>query len=175
MSVRRLSSRLALVVVILSIQVLLVGCAPSDVLPTPTATNTPEVINTLAPEATATVSYEESLDASKYDNVFVYTIEEQDNDRRSLLHVSYPVTEQQAINARLEALAQEFIDEFRTVAAEQEELYQAHLRDTGEKAVSTGAHYTQHFDVVRANSRLISCVIEQYRSMGNTGSTDLTA
>ena len=33
---------------------------------------------------------------------------------RSLLRVSYPITEQDAINARMEAVTQEFIDEYRT-------------------------------------------------------------
>jgi len=161
--------------VLFSVQAFFAGCATSDILPTPTATKTPDAaINVLASEATATVFYEESLIVSKYDNVFVYTIEEKENEGRSLLHVAYPVTEQEVINVRLEELAQQFIDEFRTTAAEQEEAYQAYLRDTGEKAVSSGALYNQHFDVSMANTSLISFAIEQYRSLGNTGSTDVT-
>ncbi|MBX3050641.1 MAG: polysaccharide deacetylase family protein [Caldilineaceae bacterium] len=173
-------------------QVFFAGCATSDVFPTPTATKTPEAVNTLepeathtptltpeavstpAPEATATAIHEESLNTSKYDNVFVYTVEEKENEGRSLLHVAYPVTEQGGINARLEERAQEFIDEFHTIAAEQEAAYQTYLRDTGNRAISSGALYNQHFDVIVANTSLISFAIEQYRSLGNTGSTDVT-
>jgi len=50
-----------------------------------------------------------SFDASKYARVYVYTIEEIENDGRSLLHISYPVTEQAAINARMEELSQQYI------------------------------------------------------------------
>ncbi len=182
MSMYRFGSRLNVIVALFIVLILFTGCATSGVLPTPTATATPEATNTpapeatstLTPEATATAFHEESLNSSKYDNVFVYTIEEKENEGRSLLHVAYPVTEQEAINTHLEEFSQKFIDEFRTTAAEQEETYQAYLRDTGEKAVSSGALYNQHFDVIMANTSLISFAIEQYRSLGNTGSTDVT-
>lgn len=190
MSIYRFGSRLSVIVALFVVLIFFAGCATSDVLPTPTATATPEATNTLAPEvtntpvpeatstlapeATATTFHEESLDVSKYDNVFVYTIEEKENEGRSLLHVAYPVTEQEAINAHLEEFSQKFIDDFRIAAAEQEEAYQAYLRETGKEAIASGALYNQHFDVIMANASLISFAIEQYRSLGNTGSTDVT-
>ena len=60
-----------------------------------------EASATVAPEAKETPTT--AFDASKYKDVFVFTIEEIDNEGRSLLHISYPVTEQDAINARMEA------------------------------------------------------------------------
>jgi len=110
----------------------------------------------------------------KYANVYVYTIEEQANDGRSLLNVAYPVLENPAINTTLRTLSESFIDEWRTTAAEQEALYQDYLRRTGEVAVSVVANYVQHFDVTLANADLISLSIERYRFTGGTGSTEVT-
>ncbi len=130
---------------------------PTPIPPTPTAT--PAAV--LAPDP-------------KYANVYVYTIEEQANDGRSLLNVAYPVLENPAINTTLRTLSESFIDEWRTTAAEQEALYQDYLRRTGEVAVSVVANYVQHFDVTLANADLISLSIERYRFTGGTGSTEVT-
>ena len=68
---------------------------------------------------------------SKYDNVFARTVAENENDGRSLLHVSYPVTEHEAINARMQQLAHDFIDEYRATAAEIETAFQEHRTKRG--------------------------------------------
>jgi peptidoglycan/xylan/chitin deacetylase (PgdA/CDA1 family) len=115
-----------------------------------------------------------TLYPSKYENVFVQTIEEKGNEGRSLLHVAYPVTEHPGINERMESVAQAFIDEFHTVAARQEAAYQDYVRETGEEAASFVTHYVQHFDVTVADVNLISLAIEQYRGTGGTGSTQVT-
>ncbi|MFO7918016.1 MAG: polysaccharide deacetylase family protein [Anaerolineae bacterium] len=139
---------------------------------TPASTTTDTPVPTTTPASTTT---DTSRHPSKYEDVFVYTIEERDNQGRSLLHVAYPVTEQEAINERMEGIAEAFIDEFRTVAAEQEAAYQKYLRETGEEAASFATHYVQHFDVAVADADLISVAVEQYRFRGGTtGSTDVT-
>jgi len=129
---------------------------------------------TVVPTATAGPTVDETWQHSKYDGVWVYTVEEQANEGRSLLHVAYPVTEHPAINDALEALAEEFIDEFREESSKQEAAYQAYVRETGEPAASFVTHYIQHFDVTLADARLLSLAVERYRSMGGTGSAEVT-
>ncbi|MDE0200739.1 MAG: hypothetical protein OXK78_21210, partial [Caldilineaceae bacterium] len=92
-----------------------------------------------------------SFDATKYENVWVHAIEEKEHEGRSLLRVSYPLTEQGAINARMEAVTQEFIDEWRTMASETEASYQKYKEETGREAATFITHYRQHFDVSIAN------------------------
>ena len=107
-----------------------------------------------------------AFDASKYENVFVFTLEEIENEGRSLLHISYPVTEQDAINARMEEISQEFIDEYRTTAAEIEESYQEYKKETGKEAATFITHYRQHFDVAVANENhhlLRRSAVDTYR------------
>ncbi|MGD8244870.1 MAG: polysaccharide deacetylase family protein, partial [Anaerolineae bacterium] len=149
----------------------MVEASPSP-RPSPTPTLRPSVTQSATPAPTVTA--DASRYPSKYEGVFVYTIEEKDNEGRSLLHVAYPVTEQGAINARMEVIAERFIDEFRTIAAEQEEAYQEYVRETGQEAASFVTHYVQHFDVTVADADLISLAIEQYRGTGGTGSTEVT-
>jgi hypothetical protein len=92
---------------------LLVRCrsTPTPVMPTSVVTSppTPGLTDTatVTPDAAsaATAEADATLIPSKYHQVFVYTIEERDNDGQSLLHVAYPVTELDAINTRLEATA----------------------------------------------------------------------
>ena len=111
------------------------------------------------------------FDVSKYEDVFVYTIEEIENDGRSLLHISYPVTEQDDINTRMEAITQEFIDEYRATAALIEEAYQEYRRETGKEAATFITHYRQYFDVAVANENLIFFDIVRSIHTGGTGST----
>jgi peptidoglycan/xylan/chitin deacetylase (PgdA/CDA1 family) len=179
-----IKTRQALEVVTTILSVALAACAPAGPLPaTPTAAgSTPSsaaptaTVEETAPTLTATAAppVEQLTPDSKYANVYVYTIEEQANEGRSLLHVAYPVTEHPAINARLQALAEEFIDEFRTQSAVQEAAYQDYVRKTGETAASFVTHYIQHFDVTIADAKLISLAIERYRFGGGTGSTEVT-
>ena len=89
----------------------LAGCQPIPPLPDPHED-----------AASAGRSHTSTFDASKYENVWVQAIEEVENEGRSLLRISYPVTEQDAINARMEAVTQEFIDEYRVTAAEIDEI-----------------------------------------------------
>ena len=179
-----IKTRQALVVVT-TILGMALACAPAGPLPeAPTeAVNTPNTathtatVEEIAPTmaATAEPPVEQLTPDSKYANVYVYTIEEQANEGRSLLHVAYPVTEHPAINARLKALAEEFIDEFRTQSAVQEAAYQDYVRKTGETVASFVTHYIQHFDVTIADAKLISLAIERYRFGGGTGSTEVTS
>jgi len=112
-----------------------------------------------------------SFDASKYARVYVCTLEEIDNDGRSLLHISYPVTEQAAINARMEELSQQYIREYRELAAATEKDYQEYKKETGTEAATFVTHYRQSFDVSVANQRLIFFDLERSIYTGGTGSS----
>ncbi|MDE0430150.1 MAG: polysaccharide deacetylase family protein [Caldilineaceae bacterium] len=103
---------------------------------------------------------------SKYDNVSVYTIEESDNEGRSLLHVSYPVTEHGAINARMKEVALEFIDEYRVASEEIEAAYREYRRDTGREEATLVTSYRQHFDVSAADANMIFFVVSSSRYVG---------
>ena len=120
-----------------------------------------ETSATAAPARTTTPSHTTTFDATKYQNVWVQAIEEIENDGRSLLRISYPVTEQETINARMEAVTQEFIDEYRMVAAEIEKSYQEYKSETGKEAATFITHYRQHFDVAVANENVIFFDIER--------------
>jgi len=122
-----------------------------------------------APATATTPVHTETFDASKYENVWVLAIEEIDNEERSLLRVSYPVTEQDAINARMEAVTQEFIDEYRAIAAETEAAYQEYKKETGKEAATFVTHYRQHFDVSIANENLIFFDLVRSIYTGGTG------
>ncbi len=119
--------------------------------------------------ASAGRSHTSTFDASKYENVWVQAIEEVENEGRSLLRISYPVTEQDAINARMEAVTQEFIVEYRVTAAEIEESYQEYKSDTGKDAATFITHYRQHFDVSVANENLIFFDLVRSIHTGGTG------
>ncbi len=110
-----------------------------------------------------------SFDASKYALVYVYTIEEIENDGRSLLHISYPVTEQAAINARMEELSQQYIQEYREIAAAIEKEYQNYKKETGTEAATFVTHYRQSFDVSVATQRVIFFDLERSIYTGGTG------
>jgi peptidoglycan/xylan/chitin deacetylase (PgdA/CDA1 family) len=110
-----------------------------------------------------------AFDASKYENVFVFTLEEIENEGRSLLHISYPVTEQDTINARMEAVTQEFIDEYRNVAAQIEKAYQEYKKETGREAATFITHYRQYFDVAVANENIVFFDIVRSIQTGGTG------
>ncbi len=178
-----INTRQTRVTVATILAVALAACAPAGP-PTETPTATVRAPATATPTATveqvaptptspAKPPVETLTPDSKYANVYVYTIEEQANEERSLLHVAYPVTENPAINARLQVLAEQFIDEWRTAAAMQEAAYQDYVRQTGEVAASFVTHYIQHFDVTIADAHLISLAIERYRFTGGTGSTEV--
>ena len=124
---------------------------------------------TVAPVVKETPVITTAFDASKYESVFVFTLEEIENEGRSLLHISYPVTEQDAINARMEEISQEFIDEYRTTAAEIEESYQEYKKETGKEAATFITHYRQHFDVAVANENLIFFDVVRSIHTGGTG------
>ena len=122
-------------------------------------------------DATATPTHTTAFDTSKYAKVFVYTIEEIENDGRSLLHISYPVTEQDSINERTEEISQQFIDEYRTIAAETEKSYQEYKKETGKEAETFVTHYRQNFDVSIANENMIFFDLERSIYTGGTGNS----
>ncbi len=140
--------------------------ACQSIPPSPTQS---EAESSAAP--TAAPTHTESFDASKYENVWVLAIEERDNEERSLLRVSYPVTEQDAINARMEAVTQEFIDEYRMTAAEIEAAYQEYKKETGKEAATFVTHFRQNFDVSIANENVIFFDIVRSINTGGTGNS----
>ncbi len=164
--------------VVLSVAILisfavLAACLPGnmpEVESEAPATTAPEATTT-EPESETTPVHSSSFDATKYENVWVHAIEEREHEGRSLLRVSYPLTEQDAINARMEAVTQEFIDEWRTVAAETEASYQKYKEETGREAATFITHYRQHFDVSIANENLIFFDIVRSIHTGGTGNS----
>ena len=142
------------------------ACQPIPVQPAAA-----EAPPTASPEATAARTHTTQFDASKYAKVYVYTIEEIENDGRSLLHISYPVTEQDAINTRMEEVSQQFIDEYRATAAEIEAAYLEYKKDTGREAATFITHYRQSFDVSIANKNVIFFDLERSIHTGGTGNS----
>ncbi|MYB75671.1 MAG: polysaccharide deacetylase family protein, partial [Chloroflexi bacterium] len=128
-----------------------------------------EAPTTAMPTVQETPASFPSFDPSKYADIFVYTIEEIDNEGRSLLHVSYPVTEQDAINTRMEAVTEEFIAEYRTTAKAIEKAYQDYRKETGREAATFVTHYRQYFDVAIANENLVFFDIVRSVHTGGTG------
>ena len=122
-----------------------------------------------AHEAKAAPTHSTSFDPTKYAKVYVYTIEEIENDGRSLLHISYPVAEQKAINSRMEEVSQQFIEEYRQTASANEEAYRDYKKETGKEAATFVTHYRQSFDVSIANERVIFFDLERSIYTGGTG------
>lgn len=144
----------------------LAACRPIPDLPESGKTARP------APgEASTAGGHSTTFDASKYEWIYVYTLEEIDNDARSLLHVSYPVTENDAINTRMKDVSQQFIDEYRAAAAEIEEAYQEYKEESGMEAATFVAHYRQSFDVSVANRNLVFFDLERSIHTGGTGNS----
>ena len=160
-------SHLGLLVIL---ALMLVACQP---VATEMAAEMPEGAEgpTASPEATAARTHTTQFDASKYAKVYVYTIEEIENEGRSLLHISYPVTEQDAINTRMEEVSQQFIDEYRATAAEIEAAYLEYKKDTGREAATFIIHYRQSFDVSIANENVIFFDLERSIHTGGTGNS----
>lgn len=122
-----------------------------------------------AHEVMAAPTHSTSFEPTKYAKVYVYTIEESENDGRSMLHISYPVTEHEAMNSRMEEVSQQFIEEYRETAAANEEAYQDYKKKTGREATSIVTHYWQSFDVYIANERVIFFDLERSIHTGGTG------
>lgn len=158
---------------ILISSVVLAACLSGNMLEVESeapATTAPEATTT-EPESETGPAHSSSFDATKYENVWVHAIEEKEHEGRSLLRVSYPITEQDAINARMEAITQEFIEEWRTVATETEASYQKYKEETGREAATFITHYRQHFDVSIANENLIFFDIVRSIHTGGTGNS----
>ena len=155
---------LALSVAALISLVALAACQPIQM---PTAESEAQL--TAATADTTTPVRTDTFDATKYENVWVHAIEEFENEGRSLLRISYPVTEHDAINARMEAVTQVFIDEYRATAAQNEKGYQEEKSETGKEAATFLTHYRQHFDVAVANENLIFFDIVRSIYTGGTG------
>lgn len=109
---------------------------------------------------------------SKYDGIYVYTIERDQLNQRFLLHVSYPVTHNKVIDTAVEELSHQFIDEYERVVAEITSQYENSDGSIDEKKMPPTIHaqFIQHFDVAFANEKYFAFVFERYRNTGNTGS-----
>lgn len=106
---------------------------------------------------------------SRYDNIHVNTTEEQDNEGRSLLYLSKPVTENTAINKIIDSISDDFISKYHEESKRQERAYLDYFHKTGLEAHSSVAHYTQHFDIPFANEDYLIVVFDQSRHTGGTG------
>ncbi|MDE0143972.1 MAG: polysaccharide deacetylase family protein [Caldilineaceae bacterium] len=144
----------------------LASCHPVALQPEQSTATAPS-----APEAAAPPVHASSFDATKYENVWVHAIEEVEHDGRSLLRVSYPFTEKESINARMEAVTQEFIDEWRLRATDTEASYQEYKKESGTNPVTFITHYRQYFDVSIANENLIFFDIVRGINTGGTGNS----
>ncbi len=142
----------------------LTGCVPIEPGADIGEAGTPAPVPGSAKPAVST-----TIDTSKYENVWVKAIEEVENDGRSLLRVSYPFTEHEEINARMEAVTQAFIDEYRSTAAEIEAAYQEYKAETGKEAATFVTHFRQHFDVSAADESLIFFDLVRSINTGGTG------
>lgn len=142
----------------------LTGCVPIEPGADIGEAGTPAPVPGSAKPAVST-----TIDTSKYENVWVKAIEEVENDGRSLLRVSYPFTEHEEINARMEAVTQAFIDEYRSTAAEIEAAYQEYKAETGKEAATFVTHFRQHFDVSAADESLIFFGLVRSINTGGTG------
>ena len=160
------SKRIASWSILNCLMIWLSACQPIPVQPAAA-----EAPPTASPEATAARTHTTQFDASKYAKVYVYTIEEIENEGRSLLHISYPVTEQDAINTRMEEVSQQFIDEYRATAAEIEAAYLEYKKETGREATTFITHYRQSFDVSIANENVIFFDLERSIHTGGTGNS----
>ena len=94
-----------------------------------------------------------------------------DNDGRSTLYVSYPVTDKKTVNQRIVEITQPFIDEFHETAAEIETAYQDYKKETGKEAASLGTIFHQDHEVTIANERVLFFEVARSTSTGNTFST----
>ena len=72
---------------------------------------------------------------------------------------------------RMAEVSQEFIDEYRTIAALIEESYQEYKKETGREAATFITHYRQYFDVAVANENLVFFDIVRSIQTGGTGNT----
>lgn len=126
-------------------------------------------LNSIKSSAPNSITINGYQSETKYDNIKVYTLEESQNDKRSLLHIAYPVTENKIINLKLEEMSQEFIDEYKKTAIGQELAYQDYIQKTGQVAMTLRTEYIQHFDISFANDKYLLLNFDQYRNTGNTG------
>ncbi len=149
---------------LLFVTLMLSACQPITLPP-----ETGEASAAAAHEAKAAPTHSTSFDPTKYAKVYVFTIEEIENDGRSLLHISYPVTEQMAINLRMEEVSQQFIEEYRETASANEAAYRDYKEETGKEAATFVTHYRQSFDVSIANERVIFFDLERSIYTGGTG------
>ena len=131
---------------------------------------------TVSDPATATAEDPNAaiLSAAEDAGILVYTVQEQQSDQRYQLNLLIPVTDNEAIDARLGAMADEFITEYHNTAQEVAADYRKYREETGETAATFHADYMQSFRIARADEALLAFVVEQYRNTGNTGSDDVT-
>lgn len=111
--------------------------------------------------------------SAKYDGIFVQTVEEVLNEGRSLLHVSYPVTEHEAVNLRMEGLAQSFIEDYRATAAAMEVSYQERSKEDSKEALSFVTRFSQSFEVKAANEEIILFSVERMMNAGGAETVEV--
>lgn len=106
---------------------------------------------------------------SKYSGIKIKTTEEQADDRRYTFHASWPVTENEVINADIDQLDAEFLADYQKTVAELTAAYAAYQAETGEEAFTFHADYNLHFDVAFASDNYVAFVFYKYVNTGNTG------
>ncbi len=107
-------------------------------------------------------------DESKYDGIYVDTLRDQFNEKRSLIIAATPVTKNKIINENLKNTSKIFIDEFYKEAKQQENGYQEYLKKNLKTATFT-TDYVQHFDVSFISKKYIAFVFDQYNNTWGTG------
>lgn len=106
---------------------------------------------------------------SKYNNIKIKTTEEQADDRRYTFHASWPVTENEVINADIDQLDAEFLADYQKTVAELTTAYADYQAETGEETFAFHADYNLHFDVAFASDNYLAFVFYKYINTGNTG------
>lgn len=121
------------------------------------------------------VTEHEYIVPSKYNSIKLKTIEESDEELRYLLHVSWPVTENEIINKILETKAEEFISEYKQITSDIKTSRENFIKETGEDGATFHANYSMHFDIAFANEDYIAFVFNAYKNTGNTGTEEVTS
>lgn len=118
--------------------------------------------------------HKEYVIPSKYENIHTKTVEDQSDEKRYLLHASWPTTENETINTSLDAFASDFISEFEEVSADIKQSREEYIRETGNDGVTFHASYNLHFDVSFANDDYVAFTFTKHRNTGNTGTDEIS-
>lgn len=106
---------------------------------------------------------------SKYNGIKIKTTEEHTDNQRYTFHASWPVTENEVINADIDQQEAEFLADYRKTVAELTTAYDTYQIETGEESFTFHADYNLHFDVAFASDDYVAFVFYKYINTGNTG------